>query len=167
MINVKRYYLELKNFDLGSKLNIPNNLTITQDESSNFEINKFFYKQVGIDHYWRDRLIWSDKEWNKYVQNRYLETWVMRQARDMIGFYEMEFHSKANEIELINMGILKEYRGKKLGSNLLKHFINTASQKKVKRSWVHTCSLDHKHALYNYKSRGFKIFKEEEVSFIA
>ena len=33
--------------------------------------------------------------------------------------------------------------------------------------WVHTCSLDHKHALQNYKSKGFEIFKEEEIDFVA
>ena len=167
MINVKRYFLELKNFDLDREINIPNTFSIVKNNNRNFEINKFFYKQIGIDHFWRDRLIWSDKEWNKYVQNIYLETWIMKKGLDMIGFYEMESHNETHEVELINMGILKEYRGKKLGSNLLKHFINTAIQKKVKRMWVHTCSLDHKHALYNYKSQGFKIFKEEEVSFVA
>ena len=29
---------------------------------------------------------------------------------------------------------------------------------------LHTCSLDHKHALKNYKSRGMKIFKSETVN---
>ena len=33
--------------------------------------------------------------------------------------------------------------------------------------WVHTCSLDHKNALLNYKSKGFEIFKEEEIDFVA
>ena len=40
-------------------------------------------------------------------------------------------------------------------------------QKNPHRMWVHTCSLDHKHALQNYKSKGFEIFKEEEIDFVA
>ena len=32
---------------------------------------------------------------------------------------------------------------------------------KVKRVWVHTCSLDHPNAISNYKSRGMQIFKSE------
>ena len=60
-----------------------------------------------------------------------------------------------------------EYRGNKLGSSLLSHSIISAFKKKPKRMWVHTCSLDHKHALQNYKSKGFKIFKEEEIDFVA
>tara|TARA_B110000305_G_C19232663_1_gene535964 strand:+ start:228 stop:440 length:213 start_codon:yes stop_codon:yes gene_type:complete len=70
-------------------------------------------------------------------------------------------------MELINMGILKEFRGLKLGSALLNHAIVNSARKNLNRIWVHTCSLDHKHALQNYKSKGFKIFKEEEIDFIA
>ena len=73
----------------------------------------------------------------------------------------------SNEVELINMGILKEFRGLKLGSMLLNHAIASASRKNPKRMWVHTCSLDHKHALQNYKSKGFEIYKEEEIDFVA
>ena len=40
-------------------------------------------------------------------------------------------------------------------------------EKILERMWVHTCSLDHKHALQNYKSKGFEIFKEEEIDFVA
>ena len=29
----------------------------------NYQMNKFFYKQIGKDHFWRDRLIWTDKQW--------------------------------------------------------------------------------------------------------
>ena len=58
-------------------------------------------------------------------------------------------------------------RGLKLGSTLVNHAIASASRKNPKRMWVHTCSLDHKHALQNYKSKGFEIFKEEEIDFVA
>ena len=37
----------------------------------------------------------------------------------------------------------------------------------AKRVWVHTCTLDHKNAYKNYISRGFKVFKEEEIDFVA
>ena len=50
---------------------------------------------------------------------------------------------------------------------LLNHAIASASRKNPNRMWVHTCSLDHKLALQNYKSKGFEIFKEEEIDFVA
>ena len=62
------------------------------------------------------------------------------------------------------MGILKEHQGKKFGSFLLKYIICEAFNKNVERIRVHTCSLDHKYALKNYLSKGFKIFKEETIN---
>ena len=84
---------------------------------------------------------------------------------ELIGFYEQEFHETKNEIELIQMGVLKEYQGKKLGSFLLKYIIHNSFNKNVERIWVHTCSLDHKYALNNYLSKGFNIFKDETINF--
>ena len=92
---------------------------------------------------------------------------VMKKNDKFVGFYEKEFHPSMKEVELINMGILKEYRGKKLGSLLLSHSIKKTFVIKPLRMWVHTCSLDHKYALQNYKSKGFKAFKEEVINFVA
>ena len=164
---VKRYFLEIKNFSKLVKINLPESYKVVLSDKNNFQLNKFFYKQIGIDHYWRDRLLWSDKEWLKYVANKDLETYILKKGEDFVGFYEQEYHPSANEVELINMGILKEFRGIKLGSILLHHAIAHAARKKPYRMWVHTCSLDHKFALLNYKSKNFKIFKEEEIDFVA
>ena len=164
---IKRYFLEIKKFSDLNELNIPEHYQIVLDNKKNFQLNKFFYKQIGIDHFWRDRLIWSDKIWSKYVENKNLETYILKKDENLVGFYEQEYHQDSNEIELINMGILKDFRGLKLGSLLLNHAIISASRKNPNRMWVHTCSLDHKHALQNYKSKGFELFKKEEIDFVA
>ena len=164
---IHRYFLEIKNFNKPVELNLPENYKIILDEKKDYQINKFFYKQIGIDHYWRDRLLWSDNEWSNYVSNKDLETHIIKNNDDFIGYYEQEYHPNLNEVELINMGILKDFRGLKLGSILLNHAIASASRKNPNRMWVHTCSLDHKNALLNYKSKGFEIFKEEEIDFVA
>ena len=164
---VQRFFLEVKNFTKPIEFNLSKNLKIILDEKKDIKLNKFFYKQIGIDHYWRDRLLWSDKEWLQYVSNRYLETYILKKNDDLVGYYEQEYHPNSNEVELINMGVLKEFRGLKLGSILLYHAMASASRKNPNRMWVHTCSLDHKHALLNYKSKGFEIFKEEEIDFVA
>ncbi len=164
---VKRYFLEIRNFSNPVELNLPTDCKIILDDKKDFKINKFFYKQIGIDHYWRDRLLWSDKEWFNYIKNKNLETHIFKKNENLVGYYEQEYHYGTNEVELINMGVLKEYRGLKLGSILLNHAIASASRKNPSRMWVHTCSLDHKHALQNYKSKGFQIFKEEEIDFVA
>ena len=48
----------------------------------------------------------------KYIANKNLATWVMKNNNELVGFYEYEFHPEKNEIELINLGILKKFRGK-------------------------------------------------------
>ena len=164
---VKRFFLEIKDFSNTIDLNLPENYKIILDDKNDFQLNKFFYKQIGLDHYWRDRLLWSDKEWIKYVTNKNLETHVLKKGEDLVGYYEQEYHPGSNEVELINMGVLREFRGKKLGSNLLTHVLKKAREEKVSRVWVHTCSLDHQNALKNYKSRNFKIFREEQIDFVA
>jgi len=167
MPKVQRFFLELKK---GKKPNqsiiCPKNVKIFLDTKKNININKFFYRQIGKDHFWRDRLLWSDKKWQKYINNKNLETGIMKINDEFVGFYEQEFHENKNEIELIQMGILKEYQGKKLGSFLLNYIIKNVLSRNIERLWVHTCSLDHKHALNNYLSRGLTIFKEEEIDFI-
>jgi GNAT superfamily N-acetyltransferase len=167
MPKVQRFFLEIKkNQNINQVPIFPAKTQIYLDKKKDININKFFYRQVGKEHFWRDRLLWSDKEWNKYINNKNLETWIMKFDGELIGFYEQEYHVVKNEVELIQMGILREYQGKKFGSFLLEHIIHEAFNKNVERVWVHTCSLDHKHALYNYTSKGFKIFKEETVNFI-
>ena len=53
---------------------------------------------------------------------------------------------------------------KKLGGYMLTEAIKISFSFKVKRVWVHTCSLDHKNALKNYLSRGMKIYSTEKIN---
>ena len=166
MPNVQRFFLEIKKKQFFNKPpSTPNNTEVYLDKKKDVNINKFFYRQIGKDHFWRDRLLWSDKEWHKYVDNVNLDTGVVKFEKNLVGFYEQEFHKEKNEMELIQMGIVKEHQGKKFGSFLLEYIIYEAFVKNVERLWVHTCSLDHKHALDNYLSKGFKVFKEETIDF--
>ena len=154
MPKVQRFFLEIrKNKKLNYEIIFPKNTKIYLEIEKDININKFFYRQVGKDHFWRDRLLWSDKEWKKYINNKNLETGVMKINDNIVGFYEQEFHECKNEMELIQMGILKEHQGKKLGSFLLQHIIQTAHDRNIERLYVHTCSLDHKYALNNYLSK--------------
>ena len=167
MPKVQRFFLEIKKSKTLNKLLVrPANTQIYTTNKKDININKFFYRQVGKDHFWRDRLLWTDKEWKKYISNKNIETGILKINHELVGFYEQEFHKEEKEIELIQMGILKEYQGKKFGSFLLKYIIHNAFTHDVERLWVHTCSLDHEHALNNYLSKGLNIFKEEEVNFI-
>ena len=132
-------------------------------EPTDFQLNKFFYKNVGKDHKWIDRLVWSDTQWIDYVSNKNLRTFIFKKKDDLVGFFELIFNPEKKEIEIAYFGLLEEYRNKKLGSYLLSQAIKKSFENNIKRVWLHTCSLDHKNALNNYIARGMKIFKTETV----
>jgi len=132
-------------------------------DPSDFQLNKFFYKNVGKDHKWIDRLVWSDNQWIDYVSNKNLRTFIFKKKDDLVGFFELIFNPEKKEIEIAYFGLLEEYRNKKLGSYLLSQAIKKSFENNIKRVWLHTCSLDHKNALNNYIARGMKIFKTETV----
>ena len=159
---VKRNYLEINSLKDLKESNKPSeDYSLTLIDPINFQLNKFFYKNIGKNHKWVDRLSWSEQKWINYVSLENVRTYVLKFKDDLVGFFELIFHSDKNEIEIAYFGILEEYQNKKLGSYLLSEAIKKSFQSNVNRVWVHTCSLDHKNALKNYISRGMKIFKTE------
>ena len=149
-------------------LNIPstplNNYVVQIVEPADFQLNKFFYKNVGKKYHWIDRLVWSEKEWIQYTSDEKVKTYVLKKNEDLAGYFELIFHGDKNEVEIAYLGLLEEYQNKKLGSHLLSSAIKKSFLNKPKRVWVHTCSLDHKNALNNYISRGMKVFKKETIT---
>ena len=163
---VKRNYLEINSLQDLKEGNKPSeDYSLSLIDPINFQLNKFFYKNIGKKHKWVDRLSWSEEKWINYVSSEKVETYVFKFKDDLVGFFELILHLEKNEIEIAYFGILEEYQNKKLGSYLLSEAIKKSFQNNVDRVWVHTCSLDHKNALNNYVSRGMKIFKTEILNF--
>mgnify|MGYP001491812956 FL=1 len=161
---VKRNYLEissLKDLNEGNKPSEDYSLNLI--DPINFQLNKFFYKNIGKKHKWVDRLIWNEQKWIDYVSSEKVKTYVLKNKNDLVGFFELIFHFEKKEVEIAYFGILEEYQNKKLGSFLLSEAIKRSFDENVKRVWLHTCSLDHKNALSNYIARGMRIFKSEIV----
>jgi len=161
---VKRHYLEINSLHDLKEGEIPSkDYIVNLIKPTDFQLNKFFYKNIGKKHKWIDRLIWTEEQWIKYVSNRNVKTFVLKYKKDLVGFFELIIHSEKKEVEIAYFGILEEYQNKKLGSFLLSDAIKKSFQQNVERVWLHTCSLDHKNALNNYLARGMKIFKSEIV----
>ena len=156
---IERYYLEINSIkNLNIKTLPSNNLTLKETSKNVFDLNKFFYKQIGKNHQWVDRLTWQDKNWIDYVSNQNLKTFVLLMNNEYIGYFELIFDK--TDCEIAYFGVLEEFIGKGYGGFLLSKALTIAFQK-ANRVWVHTCSLDHLNAIKNYKSRGMKIFKTE------
>ena len=160
---INRNYLEIKSIDDLVESDLPRLKSIINlVKPDDFQINKFFYKNVGKKHRWIDRLVWSEKEWINFYSCLKVDTYVLKVKDDLAGYFELILHQDLEEIEIAYLGLLEEYHNKKLGSYLLSTAIKKSFEKKdIKRVWVHTCNLDHKNALKNYLARGMKIFKKE------
>ena len=151
---IERNYLEIKSLkDLNIPSIIPEGYKVQLIKPSNFQLNKFFYKNVGKKHHWVDRLVWTDKQWIEYTTNMKVNTYVLKKDDDLAGYFELITHKEKNEVEIAYLGLLEEYQNKKLGSYLLSSAIKNSFLNNAQRVWVHTCSLDHKNALKNYIAR--------------
>ena len=165
MEKVIRNFLEIKSLNELSEIDKPIDsayvkLLIPKD----FQLNKFLYKQIGKKYCWTDRLDWSDQQWRKYVSQKYLHTYILNVNDDIAGFFELIYHKEQSESEIVYLGLLENFFGKKLGGYLLSEAIKISWTFNSNRVWVHTCSLDHENALNNYLARGMKIYNQEIVN---
>ena len=161
---VQRNYLEINSIqDLNEVIEPNRDYSLNLLEPTNFQLNKFFYKNIGKKHKWIDRLVWVDVQWIDYVSSEKVKTYVFKFKDDLAGFFELISNSEKKEIEIAYFGLLEEFQNKKLGSYLLSQAIQKSFKENIDRVWLHTCSLDHKNALNNYIARGMKIFKTETI----
>ena len=159
-----RNYLELTSFkDFKEAKNLSEGCSVELTNPKDFQLNKFFYKNIGKNCQWVDRLVWTDLDWTNYVSDEKLFTYILKNEGEIAGYFELLFSKDTREVEIAYFGILEEYFGKKLGGYLLSEAIKYSFTLGCARIWVHTCSLDHENALRNYLSRGMKIFKSETL----
>ncbi len=162
--NIFRKYLEIKSpEELKEVKKLSENYSVDLVKPQHFQLNKFFYKNIGKKYKWSDRLVWTDKNWINYVSDKRLFTYILKNKEDLVGYFELIFYKGMRETEIAYFGILEEYFGKKLGGYLLSEAIKKSFSLGSLRLWVHTCSLDHKNALKNYLARGMKVFKSEKL----
>ena len=159
---IYRSYLEIRSLGELKEVKKPaENYSVELADPKDFQLNKFFYKNIGKNCQWIDRLVWTDLNWIEYISNNQLVTYILKDKSEIAGYFELLINKKSKEAEIAYFGILEEYYGKKLGGYLLSEAIKNSFNLGCERAWVHTCSLDHKNALKNYLARGMKNFKSE------
>ena len=121
---VKRNYLEINSIQDLIEIAKPTvDYSLNLLEPTNFQLNKFFYKNIGKKHKWIDRLVWTETQWIDYVLNEKVETYIFKYKDDLAGFFELISHSDKKEVEIAYFGLLEEFQNKKLGSYLLSEAI--------------------------------------------
>ena len=160
IINVDRSFLEINSIKKLNRSKSPGpNFKINQVDPPDFQLNKFFYKQIGKKYRWIDRLAWGDKKWIEYVENPRVKTFILKENNNLAGYYETIRDLDKFNCEIAYFGVLEEYIGKKCGGYLLSEAIKRLFEEGISRVWLHTCSLDHENAIKNYLARGMQVFK--------
>ena len=166
MIHVERNFLELKDLKNLKANSVNKTKLIVEKIKPDFQLNKFFYKQVGKKYRWIDRLSWPDGKWIEYISNKNLETYVISISDDLVGFFELLHNPQLKETEISYFGLLEEYIGKGIGGYALSEAIKKSFDKDINRVWLHTCTLDHPNALKNYIARGMTVFRKENINIL-
>tara|TARA_Y100000590_G_scaffold51625_1_gene54220 strand:+ start:2693 stop:3229 length:537 start_codon:yes stop_codon:yes gene_type:complete len=167
LLKVDRYYLEINSLKNLNQVESPDQRLILEKVTHpDIELNKFFYKNIGKNHRWTDRLVWDNLKWASYLENKNVQTYILKLNKNLVGYFELIQDIQSNSSEIAYFGILDEYIGKKIGGYFLTEIIKICFKLKSERVWVHTCTFDHKNALNNYLKRGMKIFKKETINII-
>ena len=166
MIPVQRNFLELKDLKNLRTNSTNKSKYLVKKIKPDFQLNKFFYKQVGKKHRWIDRLSWTDEKWINYISNKNLETYIICECEELVGFFELLHNPELQETEISYFGLLEEYIGKGIGGYALSVAIKKSFEKNIRRVWLHTCTLDHPNALKNYIARGMTVFKKENINIL-
>ena len=112
MIPIERNFLELRDLKNLRFNSTKRNKFLIKKSKPDFQLNKFFYKQVGKKHRWIDRLSWTDEKWINFISNKNLETYVISESEDLIGFFELLYNPELKETEISYFGLLEKYIGK-------------------------------------------------------
>lgn len=155
------YHLELTS---RSQLN-PSHLVddLELRGSHDAALNARFYREVGGDWQWTDRLTWTEVQWREWLERGSLHTWVAFFRGEEAGYVELEVQRDGN-VEIVYFGLLPAMVGMGLGGGMLTLATSRAWEiAGTKRVWLHTCTEDHPHALANYEKRGFRLFRTEVV----
>ena len=109
-LEIQRYYLEINSIKDLSEIAKPSNIyEVSLINPPDFQLNKFFYKQIGKNYKWIDRLVWSEKKWINYVNNSDVKTFVLKEyvdcdtvdinIRDPFGMNKKDYEECADEVE--------------------------------------------------------------------
>ena len=93
---ILRNYLELKSIEDFKEVKKPlENYSIELVKPKDFQLNKFFYKNIGKNCHWIDRLVWTDLDWIKYISDEKLTTHILKDKDEIAGYFELLYNQNS------------------------------------------------------------------------
>ncbi|MDA1163558.1 MAG: GNAT family N-acetyltransferase [Planctomycetota bacterium] len=162
LVDVTIYYLEML---AHSRRNVPaprDKLMVIHAEQPAVSYYRFLYNAVGREYNWLSRRKLSDEQLAAILHDPLNELYVLHVDGSPAGFAELD-HRQADEVELVQFGLMPDFIGQGLGTWFLQWVIDEVWTDSPKRFWVHTCTLDHPAAVPVYRRAGFVQVKEETI----
>ncbi len=123
------------------------------------------FARVGAPWLWFSRLVMDEQRLVAIIHDPGVEIFAVVDPRGIeIGLLELDFRVAAT-CELSFVGLVPELTGQGHGRWLIAQALMRAWRRDVTRVWVHTCTLDHPHALGFYRASGFAPFARAIESF--
>jgi GNAT superfamily N-acetyltransferase len=121
------------------------------------------YTLVGERWLWRDRLVWTDAELDRYLSAPDVHVWSLNVGGATAGYFELQRHHDGT-VELMYFGLVESFIGRGLGGWLLTRAVEESFAIGARRMSLNTCTLDSPRALPNYLARGFTIVREDRYT---
>jgi GNAT superfamily N-acetyltransferase len=118
------------------------------------------YGRIGGDWLWFSRLTLSDDALATIIHDRSIELYILELERKDDRMIELDFRQEG-VCELSFFGIMPHLFGKGAGRWLMNRALELSWSRPIRRFWVHTCTLDHPHALAFYIGSGFRPFRRQ------
>lgn len=113
------------------------------------------FRRVGARWLWFSRLAMDDAALSAILDDPGIQVFAaVDRAGIEVGMLELDFR-RAGACELSYVALVPELAGKGLGRWLMAEALARAWVPGVERVWLHTCTLDHPHALGFYRAQGF------------
>lgn len=126
---------------------------------------RHLYRTVGQPYHWHDRASWTDAELRAHLARPEISLHVAHWHGALAGWYELRAVPQDGSVEIAYFGLVPAVVGRGVGKHLLARAVEDAWQRGAGRVWLHTCTLDHPHALPNYRARGFIEYRTEHYEF--
>jgi GNAT superfamily N-acetyltransferase len=162
LVDVTVYYLEMRAPSHRFVTAPRDGLSVIHVQSPTVPFYRSLYNAVGQEFYWLSRRKMADEALAALLGDPRNELHVLHVDGTPAGFAELD-RRQPGEIELTQFGLIRDFIGQGLGKWFLQWAIDKAWSYGPKRFWLHTCTLDHPHALPNYTKAGFVLYRQESI----
>ena len=94
-----RNFLHIKSLqDLNYSKIGDKDIFVKKEKNFDIDLPKLLYREIGKDYYWRDRLVWSDKNWFDYISQSSYQLYTLYKNKTLVGYYEILSDRKSTRL---------------------------------------------------------------------